>query len=128
MSMSDQFDQTILASGGRLSRYLVRTLTRLETFMTELNDKVDAALELLKADDASEQARTDAAVAAAAVLQEQVTTLSAGKAVDEAQLQKVLDVLNSLANPLVTGGSATPAAPVPAQPAPLVTAVPPQAV
>ena len=96
--------------------------------MSDLTDKIDTALtdlqsqETASADTITQQKATIAAAAAAAEgLQVQITDLAAGKAADEAELQKVLDVLHALQTPpgtpatppVVAGTGAAPVAPAP---------------
>ena len=131
----DAIDRQILATESRLSRYLVLSLTRLDQRMSDLTDKIDTALTTLQSRETAsadtitqQQATISAAAAAADGLQAQITDLAAGKAADETELQKVLDVLNALQNPpgtpvappVVAG---TGAAPAPVDPVP-VDAVP----
>lgn len=102
----DSLDRHILLGESRLSRYLVQSITALETRMSELTDKIDAALTALQAQEtasadtiAQQKAQIEAAAAAAAALQSQLDKVTAGEQADEAELQKVLDVLNALQNP-----------------------------
>jgi polygalacturonase len=92
----------VLQEAHPLLHFLAGTIKRMELKMSELTDKVDAALATLQADTASHKAAIDTANAATAVLQGQVDALKAGSAADEAELQKALDALNAAHGTLAT--------------------------
>lgn len=136
----DQLDQQILLGQSRLARFLVQTLIKMEQRMSDLTDQIDVALTTLqetqqadKAQIASQggtiteqEARITAAAAGAAALQGQVDSLAAGKAADEVELQKVLDVLKALQTPPVPVPAPTPAPPAAGgEPAPSPPPAPP---
>lgn len=104
-----------------LMRYLVKSNKRMELLMSDLTDKVDAALAVLAQDESSDAAALDAARAATAVVQAQVDSLKATNTADEAELQKALDALNA-------AHAALAGTPVPAPvPAPVPDPTPPPA-
>ena len=109
-----------------LAQFIIRTLTNLENNMSDLTDKLDAAITLLQGEAASVETLVAANSAASDVIKGQLAAAQAGEAADEAELQKAIDALAAVnaglqGNPVVVpvtppagGGIGTPPAiPVP---------------
>jgi len=109
--------QELLEGESTLTRLLAATVIRMEITMSDLTDKVDAALAVLNSDSANAGAALDAAKAATAVVQAQVDSLTAQNTADVAELQKALDALNAAHKALGGPAPTSPPAPAPA-PAP----------
>ncbi len=113
-------------------RYLALLIIEMEQYIvSELTDKVDAALARIQADESDKQARIDAGEAARKVLQAQVDALQAGNDVDEAELRKVIETLDAIVPvptpaPVDPEPTPDPAAPVGGgdTPAPVAPTVP----
>ena len=106
-----------------LAQFIIRTLTNLENNMSDLTDKLDAAIAILQSEAASVETLVAANSAASDVIKGQLAAAMAGEAADEAELQKAIDALAAvnaglLGNPVVVpvtppagGGTGTPPAP-----------------
>jgi len=106
-----------------LAQFIIRTLTNLENNMSDLTDKLDAAITLLQSEAASVETLVAANSAASDVIKGQLAAAQAGEAADEAELQKAIDALAAVnaglqGNPVVVpvtppagGGTGTPPAP-----------------
>ena len=106
-----------------LAQFIIRTLTNLENNMSDLTDKLDAAITLLQGEAASVETLVAANSAASDVIKGQLAAAQAGEAADEAELQKAIDALAAVnaglqGNPVVVpvtppagGGIGTPPAP-----------------
>lgn len=115
-----------LHEGVHLAEFIVNSLTNLETHMSDLTDKVDAALALLQTESAGVEALVAANSAASDVIKGQLAAAQAGQAADEAELQKAIDALAAVnaslqtnpppvpVTPPVPTGTGTPPAPTPA--------------
>ena len=89
-----------------LAQFIIRTLTNLENNMSDLTDKLDAAITLLQGEAASVETLVAANSAASDVIKGQLAAAQAGEAADEAELQKAIDALAAvnaglLGNPVV---------------------------
>ena len=109
-----------------LAQFIVRSLSTLETSMSDLTDKLDAAIVVLQSESASVENLVAANGAASDVIKGQLATAQAGEVADEAELQKAIDALAAvnaglLGNPVVvptpppavTGTGTPPAPPTP---------------
>lgn len=103
-----------------LAQFIIRTLTNLENNMSDLTDKLDAAITILQSEAASVETLVAANSAASDVIKGQLAAAQAGEAADEAELQKAIDALAAVnaglqGNPVVVpvtppagGGTGTP--------------------
>ena len=110
-----------------LAQFIIRTLTNLETAMSDLSDKLDAALLTLESESSGVEALVAANGAASDVIKGQLAAAQAGQAADQVELQKAIDALAAVN--LKLAGPVAPApvvAPV-VDPAPLPVVVPPVA-
>ena len=106
-----------------LAQFIIRTLTNLENNMSDLTDKLDAAITLLQGEAASVETLVAANSAASDVIKGQLAAAQAGEAADEAELQKAIDALAAVnaglqgtpvvvpVTPPAGGGIGTPPAP-----------------
>ena len=107
-----------------LAQFIVRSLTKLENHMSDLTDKLDAALLTLDSEASDVASPVAANSAASDVLKGQLAAAQAGKAADEVELQKAIDALAAVNAKLQAAPPV--AAPAPIVPAPLpVVATPP---
>ena len=100
-----------------LAQFIVRSLSSLETSMSDLTDKLDAALVVLQSEAVSVENLVAANGAASDVLKGQLATAQAGQAADQVELQKAIDALAAVnaglqGNPVVVPPPAPPAPPV----------------
>ena len=102
-----------------LAQFIIRTLTNLENTMSDLSDKLDAALILLDDEASGVEALVGANAAASDILKGQLAAAQAGQAADQVELQKAIDALAA-----VNAKLAGPVAPAPV-PAPLPVVVSP---
>ena len=104
-----------------LAQFIIRTLTNLETAMSDLSDKLDAALLTLESESSGVEALVAANGAASDVIKGQLAAAQAGQAADQVELQKAIDALAAVN--LKLAGSVAPAPVVaPVVPAPVVPA------
>ena len=106
-----------------LAQFIVRTLTNLENNMSDLSDKLDAALLTLDSEAASVEALVAANSAASDVIKGQLAAAQAGQAADQVELQKAIDALAAvnlkLAGPVAPAPVVAPVVPAPVVPAPV---------
>ena len=100
-----------------LAQFIVRSLSSLETSMSDLTDKLDAALVVLQSEAVSVENLVAANGAASDVLKGQLAAAQAGQAADQVELQKAIDALAAVnaglqGNPVVVTPPAPPAPPV----------------
>ena len=114
-----------------LAEFIIRTLTKLENTMSDLSDKLDAALILLDSESSGVEALVAANSAASDVIKGQLAAAQAGQAADQVELQKAIDALAAvnakLAGPVVPAPVPAPVVPAPVDvvPAPVVAPVTP---
>ena len=118
LEQEEVITQEMLQQETFLVRAVVHIIKRMEVNMSDLTDKVDAALAVLANDTANFGAALDTAKAATAVVQGELDKSLAQEAVDSAELQKAVDALNAAHAAL--GGTVTP---VPVPPVPPVPPV-----
>ena len=113
MSQSDDIDLLArlshLHEDVHLAQFIVRCLTTLENTVSDLTDKLDAALVLLQSEAAGVEALVAANSAASDVLKGQLATAQAGEVADEAELQKAIDALAAVNAALLTNPPVPPA-------------------
>ena len=106
-----------------LAQFIIRTLTNLETSMSDLSDKLDAALLTLESESSGVEALVAANGAASDVIKGQLAAAQAGQAADQVELQKAIDALAAvnlkLAGPVVPAPVVAPVVPAPVVPAPV---------
>ena len=106
-----------------LAQFIIRTLTNLETSMSDLSDKLDAALLTLESESSGVEALVAANGAASDVIKGQLAAAQAGQAADQVELQKAIDALAAvnlkLAGPVAPAPVVAPVVPAPVVPAPV---------
>ena len=106
-----------------LAQFIIRTLTNLENNMSDLTDKLDAALILLDDEASGVEALVGANSAASDILKGQLAAAQAGHAADQVELQKAIDALAAvnlkLAGPVAPAPVVAPVVPAPVVPAPV---------
>ena len=100
-----------------LAQFIIRTLTNLENNMSDLTDKLDAAITILQSEAASVETLVAANSAASDVIKGQLAAAQAGEVADEAELQKAIDALAAVNAGLQGNPVVVPVTP-PAPPAP----------
>ena len=85
-----------------LAQFIVRALSTLENSMSDLTDKLDAALVVLQEESTSIAALVAANGAASDVIKGQLAAAQAGEVADEAELQKAIDALAAVNASLLT--------------------------
>ena len=100
-----------------LAQFIVRSLSNLETSMSDLTDKLDAAITLLQSEAASVETLVAANSAASDVIKGQLAAAQAGEVADETELQKAIDALAAVNAGLQGNPVVVPVTP-PAPPAP----------
>ena len=106
-----------------LAQFIVRSLSTLESSMSDLTDKLDAAIAVLQSEAGNVESLVAANSAASDVIKGQLAAAQAGEVADETELQKAIDALAAvnaglLTNPPVPVPVTPPAPPTP--PAPVV--------
>ena len=106
-----------------LAQFIIRTLTNLENNMSDLTDKLDAAIATLQSEAASVENLVAANGAASDVIKGQLAAAQAGQAADQVELQKAIDALAAvnlkLAGPVAPAPVVAPVVPAPVVPAPV---------
>ena len=104
-----------------LAQFIVRTLITLEKSMSDLTDKLDAALVLLQSEATSVENLVAANSAASDVIKGQLAVAQAGEVADEAELQKAIDALAAVNAGLLTNPPVPAPAPLPVSTTPPAT-------
>ena len=106
-----------------LAQFIIRMLTNLETAMSDLSDKLDAALLTLESESSGVEALVAANGAASDVIKGQLAAAQAGQAADQVELQKAIDALAAvnlkLAGPVAPAPVVAPVVPAPVVPVPV---------
>ena len=109
--MLDRLDR--LHEDVHLAQFIIHSFTNLENRMSDLTDKLDAALVMLSNESSGVEALVSANAAASEVLKGQLAAAQAGQAVDEAELQKAIDALAAVNAKLQNGAPVPAPVPVP---------------